>query len=440
MIASRIRISEFSMIVVCLFLASNAKAEDETATFHFQTTTVTQEHPGFSAKYSGLNSLTTAEDNQTSVTFTAFAGLRLLKSLEFYINPELAGGSGFNQTKGIAGFPNGEIYRVDDPTPKWNLARLVLKQTFELGDEKEEIKDDKNQLATNESVKRLTLTFGKFALNDYFDNNTYSHDPRTQFLNWALMDSAAWDYAADTRGYSWGFYLEFNQPSWTIRLASVLVPKQANQLEMETDFPRFRGDNLEYERRYKIANQQGAFRVLLYENHANMGNYRSTLDTQVGLPGNSIDVTKTRALSVKYGIGFNVEQAITSDLGLFARASRNDGHTETWAFTEVDEALSFGASLKGRKWRRENDTAGLAFMSNGLSDDHKAYLAAGGYGFMIGDGKLSYSPELIGELYYLYKVIPGLDLSSDYQFLANPAYNSERGPVSIFSIRVHYEI
>lgn len=377
---------------------------------------------------------------------TVFAGFRLLKNTELYVDPELAGGSGFNKTTGIAGFPNGEIYRVDDASPKWSLARMYVKQTFSLARwfagvdanslQKETLKDDKNQLADTVDVDRLTIVAGRFALNDFLDNNTYSHDPRTQFLNWALMDYGAWDYAADTRGYSWGLYFEWNRPKWSLRWATVMVPHRANQMDLDTNFLAARGDNLEFEQRYTVGGNDGACRVLVFENHANMGDYRTTLNT----PSYNLDITQSRSMSVKYGVGFNIEQALSQELGVFLRASWNDGHTETWAFTEVDQSLSFGASLKGNRWHRDSDSAGAALIINGLSNAHRDYLTAGGYGFVIGDGHLNYANEAIAEVYYLYKVKDGLDLSGDVQYVQNPAYNADRGPVSIASARLHYEM
>ena len=215
-----------------------------------------------------------------------------------------------------------------------------------------------------------------------------------------------------------------------------MVPLKANQMEMDTNFPLARGDNLEFEYRYSMSDHPGISRLLLYENHANMGNYGTTINTS----SYNMDITQSRTMSVKYGIGLNVEQAITSEMGEFLRASWNDGHTETWAFTEIDRSLSLGLSLKGTSWKRQNDTAGIALIINGLAEDHKNYIAAGGYGFIVGDGKLKYASEEIGELYYLLKLKDGLDLTGDFQFVQNPAYNADRGPVSIASIRLHYEI
>jgi high affinity Mn2+ porin len=434
-------------IAIAGLLTSTARADDQLSNLHFQVTTVSQEHGEFRSQYvgnntsptnsaPGQNSLTSSADNQTSLTMTIFAGYKIWQGAEFYVNPELSGGSGFNKTQGIAGFPNAEIYRVDDPTPKWSLARLYVKQSVGFGGEQESIKDDKNQLAVATDLNRLTLVIGRFSLNDFMDNNSYSHDPRTQFLNWGFMDHGAWDYAADTKGYTWGVLLEYNQRRWAVRLASVMVPAQANQMVMDTNFPQNRGDNVEFEYRYSVGEKPGAARLLVFENHAHMGNYRQTLNT----PAYAMDITQSRSNSVKYGAGLNLEQKLTDDLGSFLRASWNDGHTETWAFTEIDQTLSFGLSLKGTRWHRTPDVLGLGFMINGLSQDHRDYLANGGYGFMIGDGTLNYAPEYIAEASYLYKHPSGLDVTGDYQFVQNPAYNSDRGPVSIFAVRLHYEI
>ncbi len=426
----------FSYVIVSALACQTLMADEQAANIHLQSTVVSQEHGAFSSSYSGRNSLSSSYDNQTSITWTIYGGVRIGKNAEFYIDPELAGGSGFNKTTGMAGFPNGEIYRVDDPGPKWSLARLYLKQSFGFGGDQEQIKDDKNQLSGHTDVRRFTAIAGKFALNDFFDSNSYSHDPRIQFLNWALMDYGAWDYAADTKGYSWGLYLELNQPTWAVRFASVMVPLKANQMEMDKNFPAARGDNLEFEYRYSLSGRPGISRFLVYENHANMGNYRRTINT----PAYNMDVAQSRSMSVKYGIGFNVEQALTSDLGSFFRAAWNDGVTESWAFTEVDRSLSIGLSLKGISWKRENDIMGFALIANALSNDHRDYVAAGGTGFIIGDGKIKYSPEEIGEIYYLWNLQPGLAVTGDFQFVENPAYNADRGPVSIASIRLHYEM
>ncbi len=362
------------LILISLPVFGATMPEEQASNFHFQMTAVTQDHDRFDSPYQGKNSLQPIAESATSLTWSIFAGQRLWRGGEIYVDPELVGGSGFSHTLGIAGFPNGEIYRVDDASAKWNLSRLYFNQTIELGDEKEQVPDEKNQLATRVAVRRFTFLIGKFALNDFFDNNIYSHDPRTQFLNWTFMDNGAWDYAADTRGYSWGLYLLLNQPGWALRFASTLVPLYANQMQMDYNFPAHRGDNLEFEYRYEWMELKGAVRLLAYENIANMGNYRQTLDTQPSNP----DVTLTRDRRTKYGFGLNAEQELTNDLGAFFRAGWNDGHTETWAFTEIDRMISMGFSLKGLRWFRPDDTVGVGFTVNLLSSDHRDYLAAGG--------------------------------------------------------------
>jgi high affinity Mn2+ porin len=408
---------------------SNAAWSSPFDSLHLQVTSVSQEHAAFHSPYQGPNSLSPGYDEQTSLTFTVFSGFRLWRGGEFYVNPELAGGSGFSQTRGLAGFPNAEIYRVDDPSPKWNLARLYVRQVIGLDEGEREVKDDKNQIAGRIAGRNLVIVAGKFALNDFFDNNTYSHDPRTQFLNWALMDIAAWDYAADTRGYSWGLMLEYNQPAWSVRWASVQVPVRANQMEMDQDIPARRGDNLEFE----LREGRSVLRALAYMNYANMGNYRQAIDR-------GVEVTETRRASVKYGFGLNLERALTDSLGVFARLGWNDGANETWAFTEVDRSLSAGLNLQGASWARPEDSAGLALIVNGLSVEHRDYLAAGHGGFMLGDGRLNYAPEEIAEAYYLIKVAPGLELTLDAAYARNPGYNADRGPVSIGSFRLHAEM
>ena len=397
---------------------------------------ITQEHPDFDAPYSGRNSLLPSEKAQTSITATLFGGRRLWPGSAAYFNPELGGGSGFSQTTGVAGYPNAEIYRVDDPRPKWSVARAYLKQTFGFGGDQERIEADQNLLAESVDVRRLTFVAGKFALNDFFDGNTYAHDPRTQFMNWALMDSGAWDYAADTRGYTWGLYIELNQPDWSVRYAAAYEPEEANGLKLDTQYPTVRGDNLEFEYRYAISGRRGAARLLGFDNHARMATYRDAIVSTA--PGDSPAFLGSQPIRGKYGFALNLEHELTSDLGAFIKGSWNNGVTQTWAFAEIDRSLALGASLKGARWFRPNDTTALALIVNGISQDHREYLALGGYGFMIGDGRLSYGPEEILEYYYSLKVSKEFALTADYQFVNHPAYNQDRGPVSIFSARVHY--
>lgn len=405
---------------------------------HFQQTVIGQYHPPIHAPYSGDNSLTAGKETDASVTATLFAGLRLWKGAEVYVNPELAGGAGFSSTLGIAGFPNGETFRVGSTEPKIYIARAYLQQTFGFGTEKTYVKEDVNQLDENRPVHYLTITAGKFGLADFFDNNTYSHDPRTQFMNWSLMSNAAWDYPANTRGYVWGAVAEYGFPGWVFRGAATMLTTTANGSIWDEKINKAFAFTVEGERNYSLVGQPGTVRLLGFYNQTQMGDYRQAIAQNPAAP----DIESTQAYGRhKIGFGINAEQALSPTLGLFAKASYNDGHSETWAFTEIDRSISAGVSLKGDNWKRKNDVLGIAAVVNGISAPHRDYLAAGGYGFMIGDGRLNYASEYIGEIYYSIAAYKDwLSLSPGYQFIGNPAYNKDRGPVNVFSLRAHISI
>lgn len=418
--------------------APAASADVEQYGIHAQGTVISQKHDVFPAAYTGVNDVPRHEPWKTSVTGTLFMGARLpWKGGEFYLDPEISGGEGFGGVSGIAGFPNGEIPRVGTPEPEPYIARAFFRQTFALGEETEHVDSDQNLLAGFRPVRRLTLTLGKVAATDFFDNNTYSHDPRSQFMNWALMDNGAWDYPADTRGYTYGGALELNEQWDTLRYGVFTMPKQANGSTIDWNFPKAVGQIVEYEQRWSLANQPGAARPMAYLNAARMGNYREAIDS----PGpNGPDITLSRTYSIKYGFGLSAEQAITSDLGVFGRLGWNDGHTETFVFTEIDRTASIGLSLKGTSWHRPDDTAAVAVVINGLAREHREYLGDGGHGFIIGDGQLPhYAPEEIGEAYYLAKIYEHVFITGDFQIVDHPAYNPQRGPIVIGGVRVHIE-
>jgi high affinity Mn2+ porin len=404
---------------------------------HFQLTTVTQYHPSFDAPYTGKNSLSPDEEHETTITSTLFLGARLWRGAEFYADGELSGGSGLSHTFGIAGFPNGEAFRVGDAEPRIYLARLMLRQTFALGTETERVEEDQNQLAGEQPVHRLTLTMGKFGVADFFDTNTYSHDPRTQFMNWADWTSGAWDYSADTRGYTWGFVLEYFDAGWSARFAATAEPKVANGLEFDKDLLHAYALTTEVGRDFCLDGRKGTARLLLFWNRADMGNYREAIE-QAG--GGAPDVTATRREGrAKWGFAVNVEQDLGNSFGFFLRGSWNDGQNEAWAYAEIERSFTTGVVRKAPWKSRPDDEAGLAFILNGLSRDHRDYLAAGGYGFMIGDGRLAYALETIVELYYQARLIEHLWLAGSYQFVANPAYNADRGPAHVLGVRLHAE-
>jgi high affinity Mn2+ porin len=404
---------------------------------HFQVTAVPQYHPAFRAPYSGANSLDPSPEFDTSLTSTLFLGARILPGLELYCDPELVGGSGFSGTSGLADFPNGEIFRVSQAYPQVNVARLYLQWVLGLGGGVEDVAGAANQLPGPRPRSRLTLAAGDFSLTDFFDDNAYSHDPRSQFLNWSLMDNGAWDYAADTHGYTAGFYAELTLPGWALRAAEAEEPTTANGAVLDNDVIHARSENLEAEGRWSLGAHPGALRALGFWNHADMGSYTVSLASAASAP----DITQSRARgNEKYGFGWSFEQEILQDLACFSRAGWNNGRTETWAFTEIDQSASAGLALSGGAWKRDQDHAGLAYVISGLSDAHLEYLAAGGHGFIVGDGALRYAPEQVLEAYYSWCPVQGLTLSPDYQYFQNPAYNQARGPVHVLSVRAHFEL
>ena len=402
--------------------------------FHGQATTITQGHGAFPSSYEGTNSFESRKEIRNSFTSTLFLGGRLWEGAEFYVNPELAGGQGDSHVLGLAAAPNGEIYRVDSSELKVSLARVFLRQTWDFGGSSEPVGADQNQLAGSRPRRRLVLTAGKIALGDVFDNNAYAHDPRSQFFNWTLMDTAAWDYPADTRGYSWGLACELYWDAWVLRAGSFMVPTRANGLYFDHQVDRAHGDVLEVEHDHELGGQAGHVRVLAYANHADMGSYAESLQLSPLAP----DVIATRQPGrIKYGWGLSADQALTADLGAFLRAGWNDGRTETWVFTEVDRSLAAGLTRAGTAWARPQDRLGLAVTIDGLSPEHRAYLAAGGLGFMLGDGRLDYGEERLFEAYYAVPLGRYLTATFDAQRIWNPGYNRDRGPVDIYALRVH---
>lgn len=418
-----------------LSLSPAARAQDaESWSLHGQATTVTQGHGAFPSPYAGPDSLESRKEIRTSFTTTLFLGRRLWEGGELYVDPEAAAGQGDSHVLGLAGAPNGEIYRVDSSALKVSLARVFLRQTWNLGGGAEAVAPDQNQLGGTRRTRRVVLTLGRFSAGDVFDQNAYAHDPRSQFLNWALMDTATWDYPADTHGYTWGAAVEVYWEAWALRAGSFLEPKEANGLLFDHHVARAHGDVVEVEHAHELGGLAGRIRLMGYANHARMGDYRESLEASPSAP----DITLTRREGrLKYGWGLSAEQALTADLGTFLRAGWNDGRTETWAFTEVDRTGAAGISLAGTAWERPGDRLGVAALVNALSPEHRAYLAAGGLGFILGDGRLDAGQERILEAYYALAAAPGLTVSLDAQRVENPAYNRDRGPVSIFALRVH---
>ncbi len=409
---------------------------------HFQTTYIYQYKPELSAGYSGPHSIQTAEEKQNSVTATLYVGARLWKGGELYINPEIAGGSGLSGAYGMAASTNGETFRVGDPAPTLYLARGFIKQTIPLNRRPDTMVDAQNQLNAIYTTRSLVFQLGKYGLSDIFDNNVNATGPRTSFLNWCLMSNGAWDYAANLRGYTYAFTTILKWDNMTYKAALAAMPTVANGPDLNTNLQQEYSINAQAERIYQLKGKTGNIRLLGYYNNGDMGNYATAI-AQSQQSGTTPDVIATRKYGRdKYGAGLNIDQQINSTLGFFARVGWNDGKNETWCFTEADRTVSAGLCDNGAAWNRKDDNAGIAVVVNGLSGDHRQYLADGGLGFQLGDGRLSYANETVAEAYYSYKPLPASNLwmSADYQFGLNPGYNSDRGPVSVFSFRLHVEL
>ena len=406
---------------------------------YYQATSIGQYHGAFSAPYSGPFSLANHAEGEASLTTTLFFGWRPFANTQFYFDPEIAGGRGFSNTDGIANFPNGEMPRVATATPKPYLARLYVTQDFGFGDERESVESDANQLGGTRPMTRYSITVGRFSMSDFFDGNRYTNDPRTQFESWATMYNGAWDYPADTRGYTWGWMHEFHTRNWSVRYASAAMPRVANGLRFDRRLLRDRGDVFEGEYHVKFGQREGAVRLLNYWNHTDSGSYAEALSVARQTATTPDVASVHRPGTLKYGFGLSADQEIYKGVGIFGRLGWNDGKTESFAFTAIDRLATIGVSVSGAPWKRPDDVVATEWTGNGLSAIHRMYLAAGGYDFLIGDGRLNYGLENIWESYYSAKVLSWFTVAVDFQHIVNPAYNRDRGPLWAESLRLHIE-
>ena len=435
--------------VAALVFAAAVWGQDSTSTVEapaerwnliWQATSIGQYHGTFPSPYKGAFSLQDYAERDASLTTTLFLGLRLAANTQLYFDPEIAGGRGFSGEDGIANSPNGELPRVATATPKPYLARLYVTQDFGFGNERESFSSDENQLGGSRPLIRYSVTVGRFTVTDFFDNNRYTHDPRTQFTGWGVMYNGAFDYPADTRGYTWGWVHEFHARHWSARYSSVAEPRFANGLRFDRRLLRNRGDMFEGEERYTLGGHPGTVRLLGFLLHTRSGNYGESL--LLGeQTGTRPDITATRRNgTLKYGSGVSLDQELTKEIGVFGRLGWNDGKTESFVFTAIDRLATAGMSVNGSGWKRPKDVAATELTVAGIAGVHRAYLAAGGYDFIIGDGALRYGTENIWESYYNSRVLPGVYVTLDLQHLQNPGYNRDRGPLWISSLRVHLEI
>ena len=407
-----------------------------------QANIILQWHGAFPATYSGPNSLDRHPENATSKVYTLYLGYALTHTTEVFLDIESSGGHGLSNSLGLAGIINLDVVRNGALSQVPYVARLMIRQIIPLSDDRVEEDRDELHLATSLPARRIEFRAGKFSMADFLDLNTWGSDSHLQFLNWTVDNNGAWDYAANTRGYTDGVLLEYDDHWWTARFVEALMPKVANGINLDADVARARAENLELEARGNlIAHRAGVIRLLGYLNHANMGNYEEAVDDYLASdrtePPNIIDTR--REGRHKYGFGLNFEQAVTSNFGVFGRLGWSDGRNESFAYTEDDRTLQLGGFLGGAQWHRRNDRAGTVFVANGIVKTHQEYLAEGGLGFLLGDGALTYGPEKIFEGFYTLHLWRGFFASFDVQHINNPGYNQARGPVTVPGLRFHVD-
>ncbi len=403
---------------------------------------ILQWHGAFRALYSGPNSLTNWAQSATTHVLTLYTGYQLTHTTEVFADLEDATGSGIGNANGMAGYANLDSVRIADGVALSRapyLARFMLRQIIPLSHDTVEADRDEFHLATRLPARRLEFRMGKFDLVDFFDVNTWGSDSHLQFLNWTVDDNGAYDYAANTRGYTDGATLEFDDRWWTVRFAEAMMPKTANGRFLDADIARARAENLELEARGNlIAHRAGTIRLLTYLNHANMGNYEDAIRAFLNHETATPDIIATRVQGRhKYGFGLNFEQTITPEVGVFGRVGWSDGRNESFAYTEDDRTVELGAMFQGKLWHRRNDRVGVAAVGNGIVAAHQQYLALGGLGFILGDGGLTYGHEKIVETFYTAHLWRGFYGSYDFQYAVNPGYNQARGPVAISAVRFH---
>ncbi|MGV0960294.1 MAG: carbohydrate porin [Limnohabitans sp.] len=436
----------FRLTVACALLglvsAAGAQEQEDTSA-RYQSTYNWQQHPGFgSTGTTTANSLSAQREKMYTFSLTGHWGLRLESGAAVYMNAELASGVPFtNSLVGLGSFTNGEITRAAGTTPKPYLQRLFWRKTWNQGGEKEQIASDFNQMAQVVDQNRFVMTAGNFSTLDVLDDNAYAKDPRTQFMNWSHWTYGAYDYAADARGFGWGVAGEWYQGDWVFRAARMTGPIKPNELQVDTDLLHHYGDQVEVEHAHTWMNQPGKLRVLAWRNRAVMASFKDATAYLLSHPdGDRQAFFKVRqGEKIKYGLGVNLEQALSDQVGFFLRAMKADGRTETYAFTEIDASLSAGVLVNGSAWQRGQDRFGLAWMENRLSRDRREFLAAGGVSYFIGDGQLQYKPERGLETFYSWGIHRHLWLTADYQHIQNPAYNALRGPVNVYAVRMHAE-
>jgi high affinity Mn2+ porin len=435
-------------IAALSFVAITARAQDatpgpsdasETWSLHGQVTFIDQYHPAFRSAFSGANSLDPGSRGDETFEATLFAGVRLWDGGEAYANSDIDQGFGLSQTYGVAAFPNGGAYKLGAVYPYFRLHRLFFRQTFDLGGDVVPIQDGANQVSGETTSDNLVITAGKFAVVDIFDTNSYAHDPTSDFLNWCIIDSCGYDYAADAWGFTYGGAAEWTQSWWTLRAGLFDLSRIPNHTALVRGFGEYEIVS-ELEARHTWWRRDGKLKLLGYVNRGKMGSYNDAVALAIAT-GSAPNTALVRRGADRPGIALTGEQQISDDLGAFARISMNDGSEEAFEFTDVDRSAAAGLSLQGSQWQRPEDVVGFAVVADGISRAAQRYLALGGLGILIGDGALPHpGTEMVLETYYKATLADWFAVTADYQFVANPAYNQDRGPVSILGIRLHAQI
>ena len=403
---------------------------------HGQATFVDQATFAFHSPYRGPNSLDPGTRGRETADLTLYAGVRLWPGMEAWINPEIDQGFGLSDTLGLAGFPSGEAYKVGMARPYFRLQRLFLRQTIDLGGETQGTEADLNQLAGPHAADRLVITAGKIGAPDIFDTNPYAHDPRGDFLNWALIDAGTFDYAADAWGYTVGGAAEWYVGRWTLRGGVFNLSKVPNSEHLEYGFSQFQ-TIAEVEERHEIGGRKGALKITGFLSRGRMGAFDDAV-AQAEVSGQPADIAAVRRYRSRDGVSLNLQQEVADGLGVFARAGVAGGDVEPYEFSDIDRTAAVGVSVKGARWGRKDDTFGLAAVINEISSAHQRFLAAGGTGILVGDGRLPHpGAEQILETYYDVAAYGPAHVSLDHQLANHPAYNRDRGPVSIAAVRLH---
>jgi high affinity Mn2+ porin len=403
---------------------------------HAQATLTWQGHPSFTSPYSGPNSLNASTNGRETFDATLYAGLHPWPGGEIWIEPEIDQGFGLSNTLGVAGFPSGEAYKVGQATPYAKLQRLFLRQTLDLGGERSKTEADLSQFPSDQAADRLVLTVGKFSVVDIFDANGLAHDPRQDFMNWSLIDAGTFDYASNAWGYTLGAAAEWYAGPWTLRAGAFDLSAEPNSTELDWSLRQFQLVG-EVERRYRLANRDGDLKLTGFISRGRMASFADA-QAQAQATGQPPDPAAVRRYRSRTGIDVSLQQALTRDLGFFARAGWADGSVEPYDFADIDRTVQAGLSLNGRGWGRKDDVFAIAGVVNRITAIHQAYLDAGGIGILVGDGQLPHpGAEQILEAYYSLAATGFAHITLDYQFISRPAYNRDRGPVSVFGMRLH---